>query len=127
MYEGFAPVLKINLCRMRCGTAGVLILALFASLLGDFAARSQASACKLAPCCVGKTATTCPMHHGDEGGTKMRSCSSDERSAVLPLAVLSTPFLVANDQSAAQATASRIRINLESLTTPPLTPPPRHV
>jgi len=66
------------------------------------------------------------MHHDDDNGTKMRSCSSADESAVLPLAILSATTLAANDHRPARAITHPIRISLESLSTPPLTPPPRH-
>ena len=66
------------------------------------------------------------MHHGDESAAKLRACSSTDESVVLPLAILSTPALSANDDRSASMITHRLRINLESLSTPPLTPPPRH-
>jgi len=110
---------------MRCGAASFIILALFVSSLGDYAARSQASACNLAPCCVGKTAT-CPMHHGEDSATKMRSCSSDDHSAMMPLAILPASHV---ERASARPGGLKpaLQITLASLRTPPRTPPPRHI
>ena len=70
---------------MRCVVAVILLAIVLAPSLGDFAARPAASACRVAPCCAGKSAS-CPMHH-PSGGTGMRSCPPSERDATLTVAL----------------------------------------
>lgn len=69
------------------------------------------------------------MHRNDNGGTRMRSCSSAERNAVLTIAVgiIPTPNVVVNRERTSDRVARHVDVVIEDLSAPPLTPPPRHV
>jgi hypothetical protein len=109
---------------MRCGIALILLAVVLAPSLGDFAARPGASACRVAPCCAGKSAS-CPMHH-PSGNTGMRSCSPSERDATLTvaLAILRAPETMIANRTVSD-TATSAAIALDDRSTPPPTPPPQ--
>jgi hypothetical protein len=111
---------------MRCGIALILLAIVLAPSLGDFAARPSASACRVAPCCAGKSAS-CPMHH-QSGGAGMRSCSPSEHDATLTvaLAILRAPQTKIASRTVF-ATVPANTIALEDRSTPPPTPPPQRL
>jgi hypothetical protein len=111
---------------MRCVVAVILLAIVLAPSLGDFAARPAASACRVAPCCAGKSAS-CPMHH-PSGGTGMRSCSPSERDATLTLApaILRAPETMIANRTVSD-TATPDAIALADRSTPPPTPPPQRL
>ena len=111
---------------MRCGIALTLLAIVLAPSLGDFAARPAASACRVAPCCAGKSAS-CPMHQ-PSGATGMRSCSPLEREATqtVALVVLRAPGTMIANRTVSDAGRS-YAIALADHSAPPPTPPPQRL
>ena len=110
---------------MRRISTLVLSLALLVGpSLSDLLAR-RGDACAVAPCCIGKTNKSCPMH-SSQHGKGMRACGLDEQLAVAHQTVAILAPQIAEARSAAQQLPNtNPRTTSHSAPTPPDPPPPR--